>query len=60
MNHLVRLCLNRVVGLLFFFRFLCSCHAQVGQSSEQAARGEKRGSLKREVGLVKNRFNPVA
>lgn len=26
---------------LVFFRFLCSCHALVGQSSEQAARTKK-------------------
>lgn len=47
MTYLVRLWLNGVVGFSFFFIFLCSCHAQVCQSSEQAARGEKRDFHKR-------------
>lgn len=46
------------VGHFFFFRFLCSCHAQVGQSSNQAARMKKgkliRGGLweKKEKKLI--------
>lgn len=59
MTHLVRLHL-KLLGFFFFFRFLCSCHAQVGQSSEQAARGKKRKGVLLRGGLVKNRLNPVA